>query len=228
MPSVHETKPNPTPTGFSPKRVVRLSALSRKLLLIVTRRLKKPKVRLELTVSGDVSSSAQCVDHLGLALLVGVLRQTSEGGVNFVNATRLSEERGIRLLSSRVDAGDYRAGAIKVRASSRGGAATHVVSGAVFGRSPRIVRVDGVHLDLPPNGPLLLTRHEDAPGVVGQLGTVLGRHGINIRRVELGPAGENGEELSSGFLSLYEVPSAEVVAEIAELAPVREVQLLRL
>jgi D-3-phosphoglycerate dehydrogenase len=47
-----------------------------------------------------------------------------------------------------------------------------------------------VRLDLPPRGILLLTRHKDQPGVLGQIGSILGRYQINIQRLELAPGRE--------------------------------------
>jgi hypothetical protein len=64
---------------------------------------------------------------------------------------------------------------------------------------------------------------------VGLLGTTLGRHGVNIRRVELGPSHEGqADGLARAFLTLYAEPAPEVLAEIATLAPVREARLVHL
>ena len=106
-----------------------------------------------------------------------------------------------------------------------------IVVGTVFGRNPRLVRIDDVHLDLDPSGPILITRHRDVPGVVGLLGTVLGRHGINIKRIELGPPmGDSGADEpaqpAAGFLSLYDGPADEVLRDLAELEPVESVELI--
>ena len=79
--------------------------------------------------------------------------------------------------------------------------------------------------------PILITRHDDQPGVVGLLGTVLGSHRVNIRRIELGPATSmtpGGRGLATGVLSLYEEPSQPVLAHLRSLEPVREVRLVRL
>ena len=115
-----------------------------------------------------------------------------------------------------------------MRASAKAGGASRVVKGAVFGREPRIVRIDGVHLDLPLKGPLLITRHADAPGVLGRIGTVLGQHGVNIRRVELGPPSDEHDGLAAGFLTLYDEPGPDVLAAIAALEPIRSVELVHL
>jgi hypothetical protein len=99
----------------------------------------------------------------------------------------IARERGIRLLEAvDEDAGSWQS-LIKVRASTRPKDGkveeSHVVAGTVFGRVPRIVRIDDLHVDLEPRGPILITLHADVPGVVGILGTLLGEERVNIRRI---------------------------------------------
>lgn len=197
--------------------------LAEKLGSFLAQRCGEPIKKLELSLTGEIARFDP--EHLRLALLVGVLRHGSEGPINFVNAPALARERGIQVHEWADEEPHFLHSLVKVRAFTRGGEETHVCAGTVYGREPRIVRVDHARLDLPPNGPLLLTEHDDAPGVIGLLGTLLGEHGVNIRRVELGPEVEGR---ATGFLVLYEPPSPEVIAAIGELAPVRRVQLLQL
>jgi D-3-phosphoglycerate dehydrogenase len=192
-----------------------------------------PIRKIELTISGEIAR----VDHrhVPLALLCGILRSGIDEGANFVSAPVIARERGIRLLESQEEEVPVWQSLVKARASSRPRDGrveeSHVVAGTVFGRVPRIVRIDDLHVDLEPRGPILITLHADVPGVVGLLGTLLGQEGVNIRRIELGPATESadgGGRTARGFLSLYEEPAHEVVSRIAALPPVRAVKLVRL
>jgi D-3-phosphoglycerate dehydrogenase len=188
-----------------------------------------PIRKIELTLSGEIAR--QDHRHVTLALLCGILRSGIDEGANFVSAPVIARERGIRVLEGVDEESHSWQSLIKVRASTKGGDESHLVAGTVFGRAPRIVRIDELHVDLEPKGPILITRHRDVPGVVGMLGTVLGEEGVNIRRIELGPAAEAAggrEPLARGFLSLYESPAPSVVARVAALAPVKEVKLVRL
>jgi D-3-phosphoglycerate dehydrogenase len=200
--------------------------LAEKLGSFLAQRMGSPLRKLELTVAGAVARFG--IEHLRLAVLSGVLRHTLDTGVNFVNAPRLARERGILVLESVQEEAIYLAGEITLRASKRAGGESREVSGAVFGREPRMVRVDGISLDLPLRGPLLVTRHRDEPGVIGLLGTHLGKHGVNIRRLDLAPPPEGAGGLATGFLSLYDTPDPSVVADIARMDPIVEVQLLAL
>jgi len=199
--------------------------LAEKTGSFLAQRLEGPIRKLELSVGGEVVGLG--VEHLRLALLTGILRHSLDTGVNFVNAPALARERGILVLETTEERADYRQGELRVRATQRGGGESHVVVGTVLGREPRFVRVDDVTLDLPPKGPLLITRHQDQPGVLGRLGTLLGEHGVNIRRLELGPPAA-GDGLAVGFLSLYGEPAPEVVEAVRAMDSMQEVHLLRL
>ena len=210
------------------ERLAPFLSLAQRMGSLVAQRIGGPVRKLELTLSGEVAEYAG--SHVRIATLVGLLRHVADG-VNTVNAQNLARERGIRVLESSDEARYFTHGQIKLRASTRGAGDSRVVAGTVFGREPRIVRIDDVHLDLPPRGPILITRHRDVPGVLGQIGTVLGRCGVNIQRVELGPpqqAGDGGAEYAAGFLTLYEDPPDAVLDELAALEPIEAIQLVRL
>jgi len=203
--------------------------LAEKIGSFLAQRSPAPVRGLELALSGDIARSD--ASHVRLALLVGVLRHGSETPINFVNAPRLAKEHGIVLHQTKDEQSPFLHSAVRVRARSKrehGGEESHEVVGTVLGRAPRFVRVDDVALDLTPQGALLLTLHDDQPGVVGMLGTILGRHGVNIRRVELGPVNGEGGGPATGFLTLYEPPPTEVIQEIAALGPIHHVQLINL
>lgn len=204
--------------------------LSEKMGALLAQVADRPVRKLELTLSGEIAT--QDARHVPLALLMGLLRhQGVDLGVNFVNAPVMARERGVSLFERRELEDKSFHSSLTVRASGDDDSRAHTVTGTVFGRKPLIVGFDGLRIDLEPRGPVLITRHDDQPGVVGLLGTVLGGHRVNIRRIELGPAAEvpgAGVGLATGILSLYEEPSAAVLTHLRSLEPVREVRLVRL
>jgi D-3-phosphoglycerate dehydrogenase len=197
--------------------------LAEQLGSFLVQTLAPPLRTLELSFSGEIAEKD--TRPIGPALLVGVLKHVLAGPLNTVNAPSLAQAHGLRLGVVPDDEPHFLHSQIKVRALGRDQGS--VVCGTVFGREPRLVRVDGTHLDLALAGPILITRHADQPGVVGLLGTILGRHAVNIRRVELGPS-QAHDGLARAFLTLYDEPPPAVVAEIATLPPVREVRLVHL
>jgi D-3-phosphoglycerate dehydrogenase len=101
------------------------------------------------------------------------------------------------------------------------------VAGTLFGKDHlRLVDVDGVEVDTIPQGNILLVRNEDRPGVVGHVGTLLGKRAINIARMGL------GRKLGSGRAVMLievddEVP-AEVLDEVVRVPGIRDARFLRL
>ena len=89
--------------------------------------------------------------------------------------------------------------------------------------SPRLTSIDGVEIEAPLEGTLLVIHNEDRPGVIGEVGTILGRHAINIASFSLGrgPAGAIGvvkieprgdaESIGLALKELREVPALRQV-----------------
>ena len=200
-------------------------ALTEKLGSMITQRMGGLPRKLELTVRGEVGRHG--LEHFRLALLTGILEKAMGAGrVNFVNAPALAAERGVLVLETRENKAKYTHGEIRVTAVEKAGGPSTDLVGTVFGREPRIVRVDGMDLDLIPKGVVLITRHQDRPGVLGELGRTLGQQGVNIQRLELGPVdGESGRAF--GFLTLDGEPSAEALKALEEIPALDSLSIVK-
>lgn len=119
--------------------------------------------------------------------LVGLLDRRLAIPVNEVNATALAQRQGIAVREVRSEeARDYLS-LVELRA--RTGETLTSVGGTLLGEShPRLVCIDDYHVEAVPEGCLIFTRHDDRPGVVGALGSILGRENINISRMQVGVA----------------------------------------
>src|SRR5207237_4612979 len=62
----------------------------------------------------------------------------------------------------------------------------HEIAGTLLMGEPRAVRIDSFRVDLIPEGRFLVSRHEDRPGVVGKVGSILGEHDVNIASMQVG------------------------------------------
>jgi D-3-phosphoglycerate dehydrogenase len=100
------------------------------------------------------------------------------------------------------------------------------VEGAVFERtSPRVVLVDGVAVEAPLEGTMVVISNNDQPGVIGDVGTILGRHGVNIANFALGRDGDR----AVGVVNVDEtkpIPNA-VVADLRGVNAIREARIVR-
>ena len=129
--------------------------------------------------------------------------------VNVVSARFAAKEAGIEVTEEkRKDAGNYKS-LITVHVETDSG--RRDVSGTIFeGRDPRIVKIDNMSLDLKPSRHLLCITYQDVPGMVGKFGTLLGKAGINIARMELGRT-ERGKQAM--IILTLDHPVPEEVAE---------------
>lgn len=122
---------------------------------------------------------------LRVAALAGCLRPTLEEEVTAVSAPVIAREREIEILESRESRDRDYHNRIDLELITENGASIRL-AGTCFGRRPRIVEIDGVPLDASLDGDLLVTRHDDRPGMVGSIGSFLGGSGVNLDRVDLG------------------------------------------
>ena len=147
----------------------------------------------ELRVGVDGELAAFSCRPLSLAALKGALRLVSEQPVTYVNALLLAEEHGVRLVEhSSPEAAGYPS---VVRLAGEVGGETISVAGTVLPRKgPALIEVLGREIELPLGERLLLVLHEDAPGVIGRLGSFLGERGVSIDDLVVGRSktGPNG------------------------------------
>ena len=129
---------------------------------------------------------AQYADSLRTFAVVGALTESLGDNVNYVNAEHVAKERGIELAEPQKmdDAGGF-TNKVEVTLTTNHGSIT--IAGTVFEeRLQRIVEIDGHILDVEPKGTMVFFRNTDTPGVIGQVGTIMAKHGINISDFRLG------------------------------------------
>ncbi len=173
--------------------------------------------------SGEVTQYD--VAPLTLAVLKGILTPVMESSVNYVNAPVVARERGIKIVESKSSrASDY-ASSITVRVKTKNKELE--VQGALFGNNNlRIVKIDDFYLEAVPEGYILILHNRDVPGVVGAVGTLLGKHQINIAAMELGR-----EKVGGMAISLFHVDDAipkETLNALRSLPHIVTAQLVKL
>ena len=96
------------------------------------------------------------------------------GGVHLVNARAVAAERGIEVVESRSTRARNFTSLMSVKLHTSDG--ERWVEGTVFEQGePRLVLLDGVPVEAPLDGTLIVIRNDDTPGVIGEVGTMLGR-----------------------------------------------------
>ena len=160
------------------------------------------------------------------AILKGFLESAEGGDVNYVNALMIAEQLGVRVEEIKsTEPIDY-AELINLRAIVDGQTAS--VSGTFYGspNNPRIVRINDMPVETVPTGVLFIMRNQDRPGVVGWIGTIMGKHGINIASMSLGRDKQGGKALT--VLNLDSAPTETVIAEIRKDKDILEIIVAKL
>lgn len=166
---------------------------------------------------------AELLRPAALAAVKGALSGSSPETVNLVNALAAARDRGIAITeTSHEEKGDY---AALIRILMRVGGRQRSAEGTIFGRrDARLVSVDGRAVEFRPRGVAIYVENEDVPGVVGLIGTILGRAGINIG--ELALARGEGASGAMSVLSVDSVPSGETVSALKSAGPIREARVV--
>ena len=137
---------------------------------------------IHLTYAGALSEGK--TELVRNAAIAGLLSHSES--VNRINAATIAAERGIRIVEEKLDT--PRAGASSVLSITLHDAAgsTHGSATVLHGDQPRLLAFDGMDIEAPLEGSLLVCRNLDVPGVIGNIGTVLGQQGVNIANFALG------------------------------------------
>ncbi len=176
-----------------------------------------------LEVSGELAAIP--MRPLAARALVGLLRRFLDTPVNEVNAPAIARERGLHVREARsAEPHDW---VSLVSVTVRGAAGETTVAGTVYGkREARIVRVGGFRVEAVPEGNVIVCENDDAPGVVGNLGTALAAANVNIARISLSRLDDRSSAFA--FLNVDSPPTAEVLEQLRRLPHVRSVRAIDL
>jgi len=157
-----------------------------------------PLNKVELSCSGEIANYD--LRPLQAALIKGLLESVSDAHVNMINAQLLAKQWGLEISEQKSSTPSEFANLVTLRVlSSNGYAASfagkpgsgdeqvEVLSGTVMRGEPRIVRVGRYWTEFVPEGYILFCRNPDQPGMIGRVGTTLGRAQVNIRHMDVGP-----------------------------------------
>jgi D-3-phosphoglycerate dehydrogenase len=161
------------------------------------------------------------------AILAGILNAVLDEKVNLVNAAEMAASRG--LVVEETTHRRERGFPNTVEVTIAGGGNELTIEGTVGqDGSPRILSLDGIGLEAPLEGTLLLSRSVDVPGVIGRIGSSLGSLGINIATFTLGRRSATRGADALALVGLDGNVESSVVQHILGLPSVTDVRLVRL
>lgn len=157
----------------------------------------------------------------------GLLEGALDASVNLVNASAVAQARGISITESASGDCENFASLISVRLQTD--QKEFSASGTIFGNQfQRLVRLGRYPLEAFLDGVLLIYRHRDVPGLIGYIGSILGRHDVNIANMALGRQTDQAGGDSVAVLNLDSEPTQEALDEILEHKEVTGVEIVRL
>lgn len=173
--------------------------------------------------SGDVLSHD--ITPLSSALLKGFLQPMLKESVNYVNAPIMAKERGIGVEEVRSTRSQNFTNLIQLTIHTEKG--ENIVAGTLFTKeNPRIVNIDGYYVEAIPEGYMLIIYNQDKPGVIGHIGTTLGKKGINISGMTFGRKSAGGDALT--VLNLDSPIDEDIIKELLRHEYIEDVKLIKL
>ncbi len=169
-----------------------------------------PLEKFDITYQGALAGYDTTL--LTVAFFKGAFEGRVEETVNYVNATGIAEERGIKVTESKQKQAVDFTNLITASSADRRGELT--VGGTTIGpkHRPRFVQIYRHDIDIEPGQYMAFFRYDDVPGMIGKVGTILGSHNINIANMNVGRKKRGGKAVMS--VTLDKPIPEEVLEEI--------------
>ena len=211
------------------RRVRPYLELAERLGSLVSQAAESRPARIRIRYAGEV---AEVGTHLlRSAVLAGVLNAVLDEKVNVVNAPAVAAARGLTVEEEtrRREHGFPNTLEVSALPEKTGSARGFTAEGTVLhDGSPRVLQIEGIPLEAQLEGTILYLRNRDEPGVIGQIGTTLGKLGVNIATFALG---RREAQRGADAVSLVRVDgkvSAAVLEPIRAIPAITEAKLLHL
>jgi len=212
----------PSMDGTTLKALQPYVLLGERMGLLASALLGAQVTQVSVTYVGEMT--AHDTAPITLAVLKGLLEPMVGENVNYVNASFLASERGIKVVESKASRSEEFANLITVEVGTSGHSL--VVQGTLSARrEPRLVKIDRYFIEAAPTGFMLIIKNEDQPGLIGQLGTILGEARINIAGMSNGREKPGGAAIT--VVNIDDAIPANVMQKISRLKHVLDAKLVK-
>jgi D-3-phosphoglycerate dehydrogenase / 2-oxoglutarate reductase len=178
---------------------------------------------IEIRFTGELNKYDTA--SLSMAIVKGLLTPILKDTVNYINAIPLARTRGIKIEQTKSSAEKDFVNLVSLKIITD--KETRVVAATLSSkREPRIVRIDDFYVEASPYGNLLVMKNWDKPGIIGNIGTLMGKNSINIAAMTFGRQTAGGVAVS--ILNVDNPVSAELLDKIKKLENILEVKLIKL
>ncbi|MFC4559056.1 phosphoglycerate dehydrogenase [Virgibacillus kekensis] len=197
--------------------------LSEKLGLFLIHSVTDPVEEVNIHYAGDLSEVE--VAPLTRNTVKGILKRHLGEHVNDVNALYFAERKGITIHENKTSKtrGFTNLLTVEIKTKSE----TKSVAGTLLnGLGPRIVKVDHYSVDVTPEGHMIVIHHQDQPGVIGRMGSILAEHQINIATMQVDRSDVGGEAIM--MLKVDRHMDEEQLNQLKELNEIHDVTAIDL
>lgn len=194
--------------------------LGEKLGLIAGQLTEGPVNEIVVSYSGDLADVD--TNPLTRYIVKGVFTQHLEG-INLVNAMHMAKSRDINITTQQSSTTGTFTNLVTITVKSKQGDRT-LAGTLLAGYGERIVRIDQYPVDFAPEGSLLLISHNDKPGIIGRVGTLLGSNDVNIATMQVGRTVIGGSAIM--VLTIDKTAPKEVIAELEKQPEIVNVRQL--
>jgi D-3-phosphoglycerate dehydrogenase len=162
---------------------------------------------------------------VNLALVKGLLTPILQETVNFINSVSLARERGIRVKEIKSSKEEEFVNSIQLEIKTDK-ESKRIVGTLSPNKLPRIVKIDEYYVEISPQGEMIVIQNWDKPGIIGNLGTLLGKHSINIAAMTFGREKPGGRAIS--VLNVDSPVSLEILDKIKKTENILAVKVIKL
>lgn len=208
----------PSTTAAVPLVVTQYAELARRIGVLVSTIAPGQIKNVEVHYRGSIAEMG--VEIVTRNFAIGLLQRHFDIPLNMVNVPFLAKERGINIDETRTPEAKDLASSFSAKVVTD--KVTRTVTGSIFGQTLlRIVEIDGFDVEMTPQGAVLVIFNDDKPGVIGFVGTICGKHSINICTMGVGQ--KPTEQKAILAVSLDKEPGAKTVEELGNLDFINEI-----
>ncbi|MEF3074867.1 phosphoglycerate dehydrogenase [Methylobacter sp. Wu1] len=205
------------------KRASEFMTLANILGKVLVNLAPKPLEKIEVALFGKAAEVE--ARPVSVSALIGVLSGQVSAPVNRVNAENIARRQGISLIESKTQETQDYLSLIKVAGHYADQSIT--LAGVLLGgRHPRLISIDQFDIEVVPIGTVLITRHDDKPGVISAISAVLGNADINISRMEVSTADDQNQAMA--VISVSKPLTDDLLQQLCGIAAVHKATQINL
>lgn len=213
----------PQMSGETQQKMKPYLQLGEQLAEIAIQLLKKAPEKIDIAYYGDLVEEDTSL--LTRYMVKGILSYHLSDSVNLINAIHLLKEHGLSYNVQRNATNKGFANYMEL-VLYKGDKKVNIGATVLNGYGARIVNINNYRVDVRPEQHLLYIKHQDIPGMIGQVGSILGSYSINIGTMQVGRAAIGGEAIM--ILTLDKKIEQEVTHALHSISGLEDVQILEL